>query len=306
VRSDAWWNVDGNRLLYAERFPSTERLDDATEYVVSQADQPVGIASKSVSDAATLPAVSADGGQVAKINTQGELLLGAPGRSGNTVASGALRQLPDATRMARVLWRPRSNDLLYATAAQNNAVQLTLRAGNGSTRTLGSVTSMLDTCFSPDGAWLLVRTTERFLVWDVNAPGSTRYEWANADQSAIPYWSPDSTRLLVFDATGASLVDLGTKTTARALGYAQPYHARQGTSHWRPAPGSPWSPDGASAAFVGAAGDNWNGSQLATAGLYVASVSASGPGKSRLVDSGANEAPLWSYLDPSASFLLPS
>src|SRR6516165_3595328 len=24
VRSDAWWNADGNRLLYAERFPTTD------------------------------------------------------------------------------------------------------------------------------------------------------------------------------------------------------------------------------------------------------------------------------------------
>src|SRR5690348_13140142 len=27
VRSDAWWNADGNRLLYAERFPTTDGLD---------------------------------------------------------------------------------------------------------------------------------------------------------------------------------------------------------------------------------------------------------------------------------------
>jgi hypothetical protein len=305
VRSDAWWNANGNRLLYAERFPSTAGLDDMAEYVVSQADQPVGIATKSISDAATIPALSADGAHVARINAQGDLLLGAPGSSGKTVATGALRQLPDTSRVGRVLWRPHSGDLLYATAAENNAVQLTLRAGSGSTRTLGTVTGMLDACFSPDGAWLLVRTTERFLVWDVNAPGSARYEWVTADQSAIPYWAPDSTRLLVFDADGATLVNPEKKTTIRALADAQPYHARQGTPHWRPAPGSPWSPDGGNITFVAAEGDTWNGSHLA-AGLYVASVSASAVGNARLIDSGADEAPLWSYLDPSTSFLLPS
>jgi hypothetical protein len=306
VRSDAWWNADGNRLLYGERFPSTDGLDSATEYVVSQADQPVGIASKSVSDAAALPTLSADGAQIARINTKGDLLVGAPGTSGKSVASGVLRQLPDTSRAGRVLWRPRTDDLLYAVTAENNAVQLILREGTGATHSLGTVAGMLDACFSPDGAWLLVRTTERFAVWDVRSPGNARYEWANSDQTAIPYWSPDSKRLLVFDAAGATLVDLEKKTTSHALDYAQPYQARQGAPHWRPAPGGPWSPDSGSVAFVAAAGDSWNETQLTTAGLYVASVSASGPANARLIDSGADEAPLWSYLDPSASFLLPS
>ena len=130
VRSDAWWNADGNRLLYGERFPSTDGLDSATEYVVSQADQPVGIASKSVSDAAALPTLSADGAQIARINTKGDLLVGAPGTSGKSVASGVLRQLPDTSRAGRVLWRPRTDDLLYAVTAENNAVQFDPARGN--------------------------------------------------------------------------------------------------------------------------------------------------------------------------------
>src|SRR6185312_5854354 len=102
------------------------------------------------------------------------------------------------------------------------------------------------------------------------SPSSERYEWANTDQAAIPYWSPDSKRLLVFDAAGATLVDLEKKTTSRALDYAQLYQTRQGAPHWRPAPGSPWSPDGGSVAIMAAAGDSWNGARL-TEGLYVAS-----------------------------------
>src|SRR5262249_12297447 len=155
-------------------------------------------------------------------------------------------------------------------------------------------------------AWLLIRTTERFLVWDIRSPGNARFAWTNTDQSAIPYWSPDSKRLLVFDASGATLVDLDRKSMAHALAYAQPYHTREGTPHWRPPAGSPWSLDGGSIAFVVAVGDTWNGTQLATAGLYAASVNGAGAGNARLIDSGADEAPLWSYLDPSASFLLPS
>jgi hypothetical protein len=55
---------------------------------------------------------------------------------------------------------------------------------------------------------------------------------------------------------------------------------------------------------MAAAGDSWNGAKLTAAGLYVAS--ASEAGNARRIDNGADEAPLWSYLDPSASFLLPS
>jgi Tol biopolymer transport system component len=306
VRTDAWWNANGNRLLYAERFPAPEGLDDAADYIVSQADQPLGIASKSISDATALPALSADGAQVARINAPGNLILSATGMPGNIVTGAALRQLPNTSRVGRVLWRPHTDDLFYMTPAANDAVQLNLGQGFGAARALGTVAGLLDACFSPDGATLLVRTPEQFFVWDVNRPGGARYEWTNADLTAIPYWSPDSKRLLVFDATGATLVDLEKKTNTRVGAYAQPYHARQGAPHWRPAPGSPWSPDGGSIAFVADAGDSWSGARLTAAGLYVASMSAAGGANARLVDGGTDEAPLWSYLDPAASFLLPS
>src|SRR5262249_36601539 len=162
-------------------------------------------------------------------------------------------------------------DLLSMVAAENNAVQLNLGHGYGAARALGTVTGLLDACFSPDGAALLVRTPERFLVWNVNRPGGERYEWTNTDLTAITYWSPDSKRLLVFDAIGATLVDLEKKANTRVGVYAQPHHARQGPPHWRPAPGSPWSPDRGNVAFVADAGDSWNGARLGTPGLYVAS-----------------------------------
>ena len=43
-------------------------------FVVSQSDQPVGIASKPVLDAASLPVLSSDGHQVAVLDTAGDLL----------------------------------------------------------------------------------------------------------------------------------------------------------------------------------------------------------------------------------------
>jgi hypothetical protein len=306
VRTDAWWDANGNRLLYAERFPAPEGLDDTADYIVSQADQPIGIASKSISDAAALPALSGDGAQVARISAPGNLILSATGMPGKMVTGAALRKLPNTSRVGRVLWRPHTDGLLYMAPATNNAVQLNLGQGFGAARALGTVTGLLDACFSPDGAMLLVRTPEQFLVWDVNGPGEARYEWTNTDLTAIPYLAPDSKRLLVFDASGATLVDVQTKTSTRVGAYAQPYHPRPGSPQWRPAPGSPWSPDGGSVAFIAAAGDSWNGARLTTTGLYVAGMSVAGATNARLIDSGADEAPLWSYLDPAASFLLPS
>jgi len=78
-RSDAWWNPDGSRLLYRQEYPGT--LSSA-EFVVSQSDQPLGIAAKSVDNASAIPVLSPDGASVAVIDGQGNVLVGHPGSRG--------------------------------------------------------------------------------------------------------------------------------------------------------------------------------------------------------------------------------
>ena len=104
VRSDAWWNPNGARLLYRE-YGSGAAL--AAVYFDSQNDQPVGIARKVVLDAAALPTLSPDGMRVAVIDPSGAVRVGAPAQTGAVEARGAALALPGTGRPARLLLAPR-------------------------------------------------------------------------------------------------------------------------------------------------------------------------------------------------------
>jgi hypothetical protein len=78
-------------------------------------------------------------------------------------------------------------------------------------------------------------------------------------------------------------------------------------TNWRPAAGSPWSPGGDRFVFAGVSRETWQGKVLPTphggaTGLYVADPSSNAAPK--LIDSGEDRAPTWSYLDPSTVFLV--
>ena len=113
IWSDAWWNANGNRLLYREALAGTDPEAGAQIYVVSQSDQPAGIARQTVMNDASLPALAPDGSRVAGIDGVGTLSLAVPGKSGQALASGALLTLPGTGRPGRVLWQPGHNALLY-------------------------------------------------------------------------------------------------------------------------------------------------------------------------------------------------
>ena len=304
--SDAWWNANGNRLLYRESLNRT--ASSAATYFVSQADQPVGIARKAVADNAGLPVLSPDGSRIATVDSDGNELLGAPGRTGALVAKGALLTLPSASRPARLLWQPRHDALLYETSGPNTTVALQLLTVGGKVRTLGAVSSLLDLAFSPDGSRLLLRTTTEFLIWNVSDPGKPVYSWPESDPAALPWWSPDGERILVQESSGWQLVDIAARTTRPLVTIpgAKPADIT-GIKNWHPATGSPWNSAGDRFVFVGGNWANWQGRALllpngGATGLYVADPSSGG--MPTLLDSGDDRAPTWSYLDPSTVFLV--
>ena len=305
-RSDAWWNADGNRLLYRESVTDAG-LAGAT-YVVSQADQPVGIARKAVMQNAGLPVLSPDGGRIASVDGNGAIYLGAPGADGSVIATEALLTLPGTNRPARILWQPKHDALLYLVSGARSVVGLKLLTLGGATQSLGEVRGLLDLAFSPDGSRLLLRTTQGFAVWDVAHPGQPLVSWTEDDPAALPWWSPGSGRILVQDSAGWQLVDIASKhvRTLAALPGATPTDISRVTN-WRPAAGSPWSPTGDSFVFAGVVRETWQGKLLPTphgsaTGLYVADPSSDAAPK--LIDSGEDRAPTWSYLDPSTVFLV--
>ena len=305
-RSDAWWNADGNRLLYRES--ATGAGIAGATYIVSQADQPVGIARKPVTQNAGLSVLSPDGGRVATVDSDGAIYLGKPGEAGSVIASGSLLTLPAGNRPARILWQPGHDALLYTVAGAQSAVGLKLLSLGGKTRTLGEVRGLLDLAFSPDGSRLLLRTTSGFTVWDVAQPGQPLLSWTEDDSAALPWWSPDDQRILVQDSSGWKLVDIARKSVRMlvTLPGAKPTDIAHVTG-WSPAAGSPWSPSGDRFVFVGSAEETWQGKPLpaphnSTFGLYVADPASNAA--PALIDSGSDRSPQWSYLDPSTVFLV--
>lgn len=313
ARSDAWWNAEGNRLLYREQDTASAGAQKAPSYLVSQADQPDGIARTFLSEDASLPTLSPDGSRVAWLDASGTLHVGAPGTTGTIVATGALLALPGTNRPAHLLWQPHHDALLYA-ASSLDGITLQLRDLAGATRSLGTVPRLLDAAFSPDGSLVLVRTAEAFELWRVGNATNPLFTWPEADPTALPWWSPDGQALLIEDATGWQVVNVTPHTIRQLLTLAEPAvpSAITAQTQWHPISASPWSPDGTHFVFVSAGGNLWQGKPLpkpqgSTTGLYiVAGANGQAMGAPTLIDSGADRSPEWSYLDPSTTFLVAS
>jgi hypothetical protein len=317
ARSDAWWDTSGNRLLYRQGFLLTPGQEPpAVSYILAQADQPAGIAQRQVPDAATIPALAPDGSQVASVDSTGNVRLGAPGASGRILATGALLRLPGGDRPARLLWQPGHQALLYATpgAGGGGAVTLMLTDFAGHARPVGTA-PLLDYAFAPGGSLLLVQTPTVLALWRVGgqAEPAVVFSWAEDDPAALAWWSPDGRYVLVRDRTGLRLADVRTQRTQQVLVSAEEL---VGTAHpmsWRPLAGSPWSVDGRQIVFADPGTGTWQGRALpaprsGSGGLYVADIAGIGASGAapRLIASGPASWPGWSYLDPSASFLVAS
>lgn len=305
-RSDAWWNANGNRLLYRELFSGAGPA--SATYIVSQADQPVGIARKTVAVNAGLPVLSPDGSRIASVDSNGSVHLGAPTATGTVVATGALLTIPGTNRPARLLWQPGHDALLYLASGARSAVALELLNLGGATHSLGEVSGLLDLAFSPDGTRLLLRTTQGFAVWSVAHPGQALFSWTEDDPAALPWWSPAGGRILIQRSGGWRLVDIAAQSVSTLVTFpgVAPTDI-SGVTGWHPAAGSPWNVQGDRFVFVGNTQELWHGKPLplprgGDTGLYVANPSSSDA--PMLIDSGADRSPQWSYLDPSSTFLV--
>lgn len=305
LRGDAWWDPSGHRLLYAEY---AGVAGSQPSYIQSQADQPAGIARKLVANAVTLPAISPDGKQIAVIDAQGNVRLGSAESQTRVVATGALITLPQVARPARVLWQPRHNALLYATASPGGVSLRLSDLTAGHTTLIGTTAEALDYAFSPDGARLLVRTPDALEVWNVTQPGPPEHMWSESDDFALAWWSPDGSAVLVQDHSGWWLGDTKSWTFDRLLTESPTSDAPPtNVASWHPAADSPWSADGTRMVFSSGAG-MWRGQSLTPPrtgafGLYVAEPRNT-TSQPRLLDSGLDSAASWSYADPSTTFLV--
>jgi hypothetical protein len=306
-RSDAWWDASGNRLLYREGFaPAPNQPPAIVVYIVSQADQPAGVARKSLPDGASMPALAPDGHQVAWIDLNGDVRVATPGSASSmVVASHALLSLANGARPARVLWRPGHSSLVFATRGADGVEQLVAAPLNGRVASLARVPGLLDAAFTADGARLLTRTGAGFQVWGLKGAVTPEFAWPESDPLALAWWSPNGSRLLVRDARGIAMVDVRAHSVTQLL--VTPGSAVAVTPlAWRPLASSPWSSDSASFVFADGGTGVWRDQALPTrggsGGLYVASVDNLDQAPV-LIHSGADAWPGWSTLDASASLL---
>jgi hypothetical protein len=301
---DPVWDADGNRVLYRE---ANVGSPDAPLVIVSQTDQPLGLARRIVANAASasILALSADGQQVAEIDGSGNVLVGSPGGQASADGTGALRVLPQTGRPGRVWWQPKHTAVLYAVTS-TGGVALTLHVIGGATRTIASVNELLDASFSPDGTRLLVRTPSEFEVWSVAGGSSPLFKWPESDPYALPWWSPDGRLIVVAREGGLARVNVATHAIETLLSEQQAPPRTEQPQFWRVAVGSPFSPDGGSIVFAAAGGATWQGKTLdgTGAGLFTVTLTRDAAGVPLRIADSMGSAPSWGYSDPATEFLV--
>lgn len=305
LRSDPWWDANGNRMLYREQAT-------AVQWVQSQADQPVGIARKVVATAsAVIPTTAPDGSQIATITPANELVIGAPEAQPRVVQSGALTTLPGTAWPARALWQPHHDAILFPAPgpdAASVALMLTDRAGHAHAVT--TVTNLEQYAWSPDGARILLRTPKGYIMHAL--AGTPDRAWDDPSAFSTPFWSPDGHYLVIRSETRLELITVATGAIRELATFAPPVAPFAPQDAWlaaaHPITGNPWQADSHAFALV-APGGHWsNGSDLARRtdpgdGLYIVTPEQTKPPS--LIDWGEHTALSWSTPDPNTQFLTP-
>jgi hypothetical protein len=308
LRSDAWWDASGNRLIYREDFGSDQ------QWILSQPDQPAGIARKAIAAGIPIPTTNADASQVATIAANGDLVVGAPQSAGRAIQHNVIAAIATASAVwpLRLEWRPLHGDILYATAASGaSAVTLMVTDLTGHATPVATVPDLEDYSWSPDGSLILIRTALGFQI--VTASGAQVLAWQEVDTAAVAWWSPDSHYVMMQDLTSLKLARVASrdvKTLAMwPLIYA-PVTLPKSASAWHVVPGSPWSATGDRFALVAPGGVWQGGAQLATGkgqgtGVYIISAGNLSSAAPHLIDWGQHIALSWSTPDPNTQLVTP-
>jgi hypothetical protein len=212
--------------------------------------------------------------------------------------------LPSGT-LARPLWQPHKNAILYATKDSTNQVALWLTDLHGQTHHV--VTGALDNyAWSPDGGNIL---THGAGMWGIyTAAGAPVMMWNDNGAGAVAWWSPDGKAVLARSATTLTLVTLSNHTATPLLNFVSPAAGSTLAGAYA-LTGSPWSTDGRRFALV-ANGGTWHAGKALVVkagpgtGLYI--VTTSDLTKTpTLSDWGEHTGLSWSTPDPNTQVLAP-
>lgn len=308
TESNAWWSPNGNRLLYREG-------NNPAAWWVSQNDQPLGIARKSLPDSYSIPSIDTDNSLAAGNSEVGIFTTTLAGTNLTLVQRGNLAGHPLPATLERVLWQPDHTHpaLLYALmpptqTSEQGQFALVLRAATGETRLLAHC-DCRQFAWSPDGDAILYTTPQGYTVLHLQDGTSFHF---NTEHNAVPYWSPDSQFLLLDGPHTLTLVDVATQHIQVLLSDG---HAPTMTDDplagslapVQPMGNSLWNSDARRFVLVTRGRTLWQGQTLTSgAGLYLVTLNgqAEPQGKPSLLDNNAHDTqPGWSYIDPNTSFL---
>jgi Tol biopolymer transport system component len=320
--SNAWWDADGNRLLYREASISPPPDPDTVLWWVSQSDQPGGIARKLLPASFSIPSIENNAQMAIGNSPRGLFTTTLAGTNLRYITQGLLPGHPLPAMLERVLWQPAHQNpaILYAivppTQAFNappNTVQLLLRASDGHTTTLTTCTCT-QFAWSPDGKHILYSTGSTYSV--LNPDGSLLYSFS-AEIGSVPYWSPDGQFLLLDGLHTLLLVKPSSKQADVLLSDgsspASTTNATAGASTTgsvdallQPASNSPWAADSRHFLFLTRGRLLWEGKTLSSGkGLYTLGIDDRGnaQGAPAVVDTGNDIQAGWTYENPNTSFL---
>ncbi len=313
--SNPIWSAPGTRLLYRQTGTGSPLSPDEATWVVSQSDQPGGIAAKVLPGTYAIPSLSYNTQKTIGISRSGIFTTTIAG-TGQHFLTGSLPGHPLPASLERVLWQPAHQDthILYAVSGQKTTgtntptVQLMLRAMIGQTTTL-TTCSCTQFAWLPDGNAVLYSTGSSYTILNITSRASFS---VSAEESSVPYWSPDS-RFLLLDGTHTlALVQIAGRQqkvllSDNSTGSDKTFpFVPTATTLLQPSANSPWAADSRHFLFLTHDRLLWQGKQLSSGkGLYTVTIDDRGQvqGAPAVVDTGNDTQAGWSYQDANTSFL---
>lgn len=315
--SSPFWTADGTHLILRQENITPTNPQDAL-WLVAQDDQPGGIAAQTLPHSYAIPSIAITNTPIGN-SSQGVFTTTLAGTDQHYLIQGQLPGHPLPSTLERLLWQPAHMHpaLLYAvtpttpvqsTYTASPQVQLLVRLADGTTKTL--VTCQCNQfAWSPDGNTILYSTGTSYTL--LNLTHATTFT-IHGEAESIPYWSSDSTLLVLDGLHTLSLTSLVTKQQTILLNTAASTPAGTNTTAipaqnalLHPIPNNIWAADSRHFLFLTRGRTLWQDHTLSKQGLYTVTVDVHGQvqGQPTLVDAGNDIQAGWSYEDANTSFL---
>ncbi len=319
--SNPIWNASGTRLLYRQG-PTGTHASSKAFWWASQNDQPNGIAAKVLPTSDTLLSPSYIDSSAIGRGGIGIFTVSLAGTNMRFLVTASVQGNPLPAALERVLWQPQyaHPSILYARLASSAKTQLPASKTIGITPevqlmlyTSTGQEEPITTCtctqfaWSPDGNTVLYSTGTKDTLLNISTHRSFDIP---VEGSSVPYWSPDSTFLLLDGLHTLQMVRVADEHSQLLLsdGIAD----SGGTTIagvdalLQPAPNSLWAMDSRHFLFLTHGRLMWQGSPLSSGkGLYTVTIDASGhvQGMPGTVDTGNDTQAGWTDQDENTSFL---